>query len=455
MVALLRSRPTRAWGNGIRPFKAPAPANNIRPITVKTWRPPVPEPLPPAPLLGLGSLLALGALVLAQFWGRRNPEPTRTGEPDGVWFSLPGPSSVTISATRTTVSGPRKSCSSGDIVNNGFTSVFNLGSKTLNNVVAYRISTAGKIAATACGSPNGTGTQAYLKLEGTYPTGEIVSQTLSSGTVPAYSTSASYETTYSYTIDSVLINGIEQGGLPEVIAGPLNPEPAIEPIQEVETTAAPVPVAPAPLPAYVPPVLPSPVTTSPGTTVAPSVSPIRALPPAPVRIATATDTTMAGTLVPATPAAVAVTSPDAHFPVSGSPPVTAAGARPSLEAAAREMGRLEQKVAQLLRNPQSDNQTAPDFLSDLLEKLGQILELLTALTSGGVYTLTAPCDLDEQGAPLVYEVPFSGSLSSLGAISNRIDALAELLQVHKDTRQPICRPRPSGQAVTVQFEQVE
>jgi hypothetical protein len=39
-------------------------------------------------------------------------------------------------------------------------------------------------------------------------------------------------------------------------------------------------------------------------------------------------------------------------------------------------------------------------------------------------------------------------------LQNRMDALAQLIQVHKDLKQPNCRFKPQGEFVTVNFEQV-
>jgi hypothetical protein len=40
-------------------------------------------------------------------------------------------------------------------------------------------------------------------------------------------------------------------------------------------------------------------------------------------------------------------------------------------------------------------------------------------------------------------------------LHNKVDALAALVQTHKNMRQPICKPAPpTGQPVTVQFEEV-
>jgi hypothetical protein len=84
------------------------------------------------------------------------------------------------------------------------------------------------------------------------------------------------------------------------------------------------------------------------------------------------------------------------------------------------------------------------------------LELLLSITGGTTYTMSSPCEKDEQGNPLPpVEVVAGPALSTLGLIVNRVDALAELLQVHKDLKQPSCKnPRPQGDPVTVTFEEI-
>lgn len=117
---------------------------------------------------------------------------------------------------------------------------------------------------------------------------------------------------------------------------------------------------------------------------------------------------------------------------------------------------MEQKVARLLNPGPGQGADGTDRLQLLYERASRLWELLTSLSAGGSYEISSPCELDPDGDRIVTEVPYSGSLSALGVIGNKVDALAELLQAHKDLKQPICRPAPAaGQPVTVQFEQVE
>jgi hypothetical protein len=78
------------------------------------------------------------------------------------------------------------------------------------------------------------------------------------------------------------------------------------------------------------------------------------------------------------------------------------------------------------------------------------------LQQGGQYEISSPCELTEAGDRVPVVVPFSGALSSFGVLSNKMDAVAELLQAHKDLKQPICKQTPAiGEPVTVQFVQID
>ena len=92
--------------------------------------------------------------------------------------------------------------------------------------------------------------------------------------------------------------------------------------------------------------------------------------------------------------------------------------------------------------------------------LGSVLkaiyeEFFTGLPSGE-YILSSSCEKDEQGDRIEYQVPILATQNRFDAIFERLDALADLIQTHKDLNQPICRgTQPTGQPVTVNFTQVE
>jgi hypothetical protein len=136
--------------------------------------------------------------------------------------------------------------------------------------------------------------------------------------------------------------------------------------------------------------------------------------------------------------------------------VTGNGPRPTPEGIAQELGRLEQKLARLSDpGPEGpgDGSDRLQLISDLIERL---IEFATSMTSGGGYGLSSPCEVDENGERIVTTVNYPGATNSLGVLSNKVDALAALIQVHKDLKQPNCKPPAAvGQPVTVNFVQVD
>lgn len=250
--------------------------------------------------------------------------------------------------------------------------------------------------------------------------------------------------------------GVELNGPPvELVPGTApDVEPAVVPSP---LPAIPVPLIPEVSPLVAPddPGLPQIVPTTPGPTAPPATAPQvpRRTVPLPLPGATPTKD---GAIVPQAPAPVAITPPDAHFPVPGAPPVTGNGPRPTPEGIAQELGRLEQKLARLSDPGPAGNGDGTDRLGLLFQILGNVVEFLTSIQSGGGYGLSSPCELDENGERIVTTVEYSGAPTTLGVVLNKLDALAALLQAHKDLKQPICKQKPAvGQPVTVDFLQVD
>lgn len=211
----------------------------------------------------------------------------------------------------------------------------------------------------------------------------------------------------------------------------LSPEPALRPGTIPGTNA--VPASPVELP-KLPTVFPSPSTTQPTTQTQPD-----------------------GSLVPSRPPATTTTDPGSIVPWPGASPIPGTGPspRPNLEGIAQEVGKIERKI-ELMMTPQAPGNLVDRFgnLSDLISPL---IEAIISLNSGTTYSLDSPCEVDAEGnmlPPVVVEAP--GALTSFGAMLNRMDALAELLQVHKNLKQPNCKPKqPTGEFVTVNFEQID
>lgn len=167
---------------------------------------------------------------------------------------------------------------------------------------------------------------------------------------------------------------------------------------------------------------------------------------------TATQTTPAGWLVPALAQVAATTEKTAHV-VAGLQ-ITATSARADLTAIAQELARVEQKTARILEGIE-DNVRGDVSLGDLLALLTPLLDLLLNQRDGGAYELSSPCEVDESGVPLEpREASYAGGYV-IDNISSKVDAIAQLLQHHKDMKQPNCdgSELPSTN-VTVQFTEV-
>ena len=120
--------------------------------------------------------------------------------------------------------------------------------------------------------------------------------------------------------------------------------------------------------------------------------------------------------------------------------VTGTGVRPDLEGIAEEVGRIEMKLAHLLGTVD-----APE---------------LPYVFGSGSYVMEPICDFDADGDPLPDRVvSWPAGIGEVAELSNKLDAIAELIQIHKEMRQPICAgahgPAVAGVPVTVTFEQEE
>jgi hypothetical protein len=128
-----------------------------------------------------------------------------------------------------------------------------------------------------------------------------------------------------------------------------------------------------------------------------------------------------------------------------------------MEGMAAELGRIEDKLLQLLKRPAPDpGGGGGGPLPDLSDLFG-LLQLLTSIDGAGGYELSGPCESPVGGEPAPPRVAEWGPSIGLEALLvKRLDAIAELIQHHKDLRQPTCAPgRAVGQPVTVTFEEVQ
>lgn len=456
MTVTVRPFPKRTYQNGIRPFRPVVPANNIRPYTLKTWRPPVPEPLRPAPLLGPKELLGLGLLVLAQLWGRLASKPKASVAPGGLSaVNLSGLVGAGGGQVWIRLKGKRRlhSC-------NVTASTKCFGDEidipeSLNFRKDYGPNGGGLTVATTPGTDCGVQTVEVTANSGGlvfFPGVDIQGNgSQNCGDITSWSVDIEYRNpvgatslpSFPRTPDVTLPNGFTQ---PVVV-----PAPAVMPVRPIPSA----PPAPAPAPVPEPEVNPFVVPITPGPAAPPATAPQvpRRTVPLPLPGATPTQD---GAVVPQRPAPVPTTPPDAHFPVPGAPPVTGNGPRPTPEGIAQELGRLEQKLARLSDPGPEGPGDGSDRLQLISDLIGRLIEFATSMTAGGGYSLSSPCELDENGNRIVSTVNYAGATNSIGVLSNKIDALAGVLQVHKDLKQPNCKQAPAvGQPVTVNFVQVD
>lgn len=123
----------------------------------------------------------------------------------------------------------------------------------------------------------------------------------------------------------------------------------------------------------------------------------------------------------------------------------------TLKGIAEELGRVETKLAVILRRPEPEGFD----LEGLLDKIRELLNGGPDPIPGATYQVRPPCGRGPGGAPLPpVEVPVPEAADATGAILARLDALAVLIDEQKQLRQPVCKGKPVGEPVTVTFEQV-
>jgi hypothetical protein len=129
--------------------------------------------------------------------------------------------------------------------------------------------------------------------------------------------------------------------------------------------------------------------------------------------------------------------------------------QPNLPAIAQEVGRIERKTEMLLQRPTGGG--LPDDWLDLLgEALARLIqEAIQDLMNdqpGGRFELYPSCPSStgtEPPPPVVVE--WTASDNPLEDLRKRTEALALLIQAHKDLGQPMCKTAISGRPVTVNF----
>ena len=136
------------------------------------------------------------------------------------------------------------------------------------------------------------------------------------------------------------------------------------------------------------------------------------------------------------------------------------GPRPTPEGMASELGKLEKKL-ELLLEPEGPRSLL-DQINRVIDQVENIRFVLDNLFPPepytfppGQYELAPVCDRDSEGVLLPPRVaPWAGGEGELLELRQKLDALAALVQHHKDLKQPTCGGRGGGAGgnVTVQFE---
>jgi len=436
------------------------------------WRPPTPQtdpPLPPAPLLSLPKALILLGGSLWGMWNSRNQDIKQPLIIDGTEVELLGrfsPSGTTVVTWQ--AEGGRAGTVTGAVCNSQQLRTINYpsGNRTLLYYCGVRFSSA---AGSQCGSNDWRVVWRRRIGSPTAPCGAggLANQVASCGfngffvEFPKVVITATPQTPGPSDLDhSLLIPA--PAPLPDL---PVRKRPFPLPLPLTDPTPEPLPEtvpSPAPPPAkpLAPPVAPPiprpdpepPPPTQPRPSPNPRPMPIPSPAPSPVQVPGPSQPLRPdGTPLPLPPATTPQTPPGTEDFLGEEIGQPQQAPPPTLQGIASEVGRIEQKLRVMSKQPSGGSAD----LGPLLEQLAAILERLTAEYPGGSYQLVGPCEPALGGGPGGSRSAAWGSgTGSFASIIARVDALAELMQHHKDLRQPICRQKASGEEVTVVFEEI-
>lgn len=440
-------------------------------------KPPTPQPTTPvqpgappsppiAPPLALG---VLGAMALSALWSWLNQRPPLSPAPpwgDGteVIETFPSPRVVRVSGGWT-VTGNVTRCDNGQSRDISFGGSF--PAIQASGVSSVRVENGGdRSASGGCGGVWGIGgPHGEVQLLG--PGGNVLAAgVISNGGASVNGEAGSMVRKHTITVTEGL-------GGPELFRpGGNEPQwgdPATEPQIQATDLPEPATVPAVPVPAPLPPPLPAPLpaavplprpSTSPGG--APSGSPGGSTGGAPALVPTAPGlvTQAPPQTTPLTPTGPAPIAPPVKAPITplegvviggeliggpGSPPP------PTMAGMAAELGRLEKKGELMLERSGPLAQ-----IPDVIDAIADLVELLDSFDPGGSYSIRPACGTDANGDPLPpIEVPIQPGLGLAHAVTARLDAIAELIDHHKQLRQPICKGKPTGQPVTVTFVEAD
>ena len=448
----------------------------VRPATPRPFPVPGPQParLPGrVPRFG-GGKVGFGLLIGFLLWEWLNSRPPRIIDPSpsNRDLVLPGPNNRFVSVNwrgRVVTSGTQL-CSNGAFVSQPENNLSSLQGASFQGI-GVRVETARTQRVSTCGTPGGAFAPdqvALRQLTASGP-GPVIAMIIGGGnrteSIARGTRTDTIEQLRVFDANSQLFNEINVPGelLPQV--APRIPRPA----PDVLPDAQPEPPAPRRRPAL--PAAPPDVAPAPRPQPAPSPSPGRGPTPAPVRRAVPTPVTPAPIVpvlpqAPPVPARGPVETPETPSPQQTPRDAVIIGERivggpaqappATLQGMAQELGRLEAKL-ELSLNIQGQTGGAAEELQPLLEeiasKVGEIRSELLADDPGGQYQLAPACPPPAGGDPEPpVIVPVASAPSRLAGLAQRINALAGLMQVHKNMGQPSCRTPVNRSNVTVNFE---
>ena len=239
-----------------------------------------------------------------------------------------------------------------------------------------------------------------------------------------------------------------------------SPAPAPPPVPQPNPSPNPGPGEPQPNPSPNPPPQPNPgpgePQPNPNPQPQPNTFPNTPLPFPIPQPNNPTQTNPNGTTQAAPQTKPTTTPTDAH--VVDNKVISNTGPQPSLDGIAKEVGRIESKLASVMKSTAAKDGPEWDEILGVLRFLKTIFDGITDDEPQSAYQISSPCELDDQEQRIIFASTIAASTDKFGAIINRINAVADLLQHSKNLKQPLCpgqRFPVSGQAVTVNFTQID
>ena len=462
-------RPKRGGKGGRTPGRVQVYNNN------KKWQVPSPAtdpPLPPAPLFSPLGLVKLAGIVLLGFLMPRNGPKNNGGEPRGPSLTLPlGPyvsTGASVYVTEMAYDKPGtlddlnwreiNPYDSGEVYTGGTGPVYGVG----RMVAGPAINTGSYIPGgdPLSYQPGFVGTEWLLYDPDGEPMGSIPSGYAVGGGV-------SPNGSYWWRITRFQVYIRDDG---REIPLPTEPEPLpLVPMPvPIRPLIAPPQIAPLEVPEVLPlapPNLPTAPPVAPPTE-APRDRPVRPRQPRPGRNPVQPVPQTPNNLAPIQPgpdgtpqplpvplAPVPITPPDQVLVPGGVVGKPGQPPAPNLQSIAKELGRLEGKAEMGLGQGQNMGQ-----------QLDEILRRLNGDDNGGgeppepyqfpsgQFELWPVCGSGAgsgEAQPLVAQWP--GGVGEVLEVRRMVEALALLIQYHKELRQPVCKLKPIGESVTVNF----